>query len=66
MSVHWSDIVFPGRKVKVKVKDKHEVVQCHYVSKLSYWHELLHYYSTAKVYVSIPSLGLEREYKFII
>ena len=36
MSVQWSDIVFPGRKVKVKVKDKHEVVQCQYVSKLSY------------------------------
>ncbi len=58
-------IVFPGRKVKVKVKDEvisAEVEKCYFVSKLSF--DCLYYYATAKADVRVPSLGLTKEYQF--
>ena len=39
MKVQWNAFIFPGQKVKVKVKDEiipAVVEECHFISKLSY------------------------------
>ena len=65
MKLQWSDLIFPGQKVKLKVKEEiisAEVEKCHFVSKLSF--DCLYYYATAKADVRVPGFGLTKEYQF--
>ena len=63
MKNQWCDLVYPGRKVKVRVKDElvdGEVETCHYIAKLSF--DCLYFYATAKVDVRILYLGITKTF----
>lgn len=65
MKYQWCDLVYPGRKVKVRVKDElvdGEVETCHYISKLSF--DCLYFYATAKVDVRVLYLGITKDFQF--
>lgn len=65
MKNQWCDLVYPGRKVKVRVKDElvdGEVETCHYISKLSF--DCLYFYATAKVDVRVLYLGITKDFQF--
>ena len=65
MQQQWSDLVKPGCRDKVKVKD--ELVDAfierpHFISKLSF--DSCYFYATAKAEVKLAGTALTREYQF--
>ena len=65
MQIQWSNLVNPGQKIKVKLKN--EVVAAvvessHFISKLSF--DCLYFYATAKVDIRLPGSSSVKEFQF--
>ena len=64
MEQQWSTLVQPGRKVKVKVKEKvvSAVIETlHFISKLSF--DCRYFYVTAKADIRLSGCSSPREYQ---
>ena len=65
MQIQWSNLVKPGQKVKVKLKDElvaAVVENSHFISKLSF--DCLYFYATTKVDIKLPGSSSVREFQF--